>query len=354
MSELQQAFVRLSLGGLTCSSCLEVEIGVSNYRQAGTFRACLVLTQAAADQPFWNSLFSFEGPSSSTGQVEIDLGSLDAGLETVIWQPVILGQVDHISMDVQTGLVEVEGRDLMARLIDYPLTQTFVNQTSSEIVSALASAAGLLAAVQPTTTIVGQFYQIEHSRASLNTFTRFATAFDVIAYLAQAECFDLWMTGQTLNFAAVSTQTPVSLTIDLSQLGPNSEAKTPIKSLRFDRRVVFDGGAQVTVNSWSSRERVAVTSSYPQTSQGLPNFVFVSPNLSSQAALSKAQSLYADIVRHRLSISGEMTGDLTLMPRCLVQIIGSQGWDGNYVVDSVTRQISAERGFTQNFVARAQ
>ena len=353
MSLLKRYVARVVLADTTCDGCTEVEISYTNQRQAGTFTACLAFSPAVVTGPFWDLLLSIPSPAGPDILLSLNFGEVDIVTGLTQWVTMMVGQVDHISMDPQNGLIEVDGRDLTARLIKLPSTQTFVNQTSSDIASALATAAELAQNVAPTTTIVGQFYQLEHSRSSLNTFTRFSTAFDIIALLAQLEGYDFWVSGTTLNFVPVQTSGPASLVIDVPSLLSNTSVATTIKSVRFDRRVAFDDDAQVTVKSWNSRQRVALEKVYSSASASGPSIVFVAPNLTDDTAQNKAKALYSDLIGHRRVVSCEMTGELTIMPRDIVQVVGSQGWDDSYVIDTVVRKMSAQRGFTQWITARA-
>ena len=352
MSQLTQYTVAMTLNGASCYSVIDVEVSQSNLRQMSTFRARCVQGDSLGDQTFWSVLLG-DNLTSTELQIQIDLQETDLTTGSTILTTLIVGLIDHVSMDVQTGLVEIEGRDLAARLINVPSLRAFVNQTSSEIVSALAATAGLLANVDPTTAIVGQFYQLEHSRGTLNTFSRFATAFDTIAYLAHLEGFDFWVSGSTLYFMPPPVVAPVSLVLDVPILTSNTGVDTSIKHIRFDRRVAFDAGAQVTITSWNSRERAVIQQSYSSAQDGAPNITFQAPNLTSDAASRRAQAIHDDLIGHRRVVSCELAGYPMLTPRASLQVIGSQGWDGIYLIDSVTKVVSARRGFLQSIVARA-
>ena len=353
MTQIQTAAARLRINGFVCEKCLSIAIEQTRYAEAGTFRACVILDDRSKSAPVWSALIPTISSQRQEVLVEIAFGRTGSASTPATWESMMVGRVDHLAMDVESGIIELEGRDLLGRLMDLPSTTSFVNQTSSQIVAALAAEAGLVANVQATSTIVGQFYELEHSRGSLNAFTRFSNAFDIVSYLAHAEGFDCWADGQTLNFQPSGGVGARALTIDLSQLGPFMETATPFKRLRLNRRVGLDNGARVIVRSWNSRQRNAVEGSSSLASAAA-NFTFVSPNLTSEAASGRASALYNDIVRHRRSLSGDMTGDTILMPRSILQVVGSNGWDGLYIVDSVSRQLDATGGFSQSFIARPQ
>jgi hypothetical protein len=49
-----------------------------------------------------------------------------------------------------------------------------------------------------------------------------------------------------------------------------------------------------------------------------------------------------------------MIGDLSLTPFTVIEVVGSDGFDNAYTVQSVIRTINARAGFRQRFIARAQ
>jgi hypothetical protein len=350
MTQLQRAAASLSLNGIVCSHCLHLVVSQSSYIEAGTCRASVLLQRAPADQPLWDLLESAVG-SGSAIEFVVQMASGGNPAEPLVLQPVMSGLVDTLSLDAARGIVELEGRDYLAQLAYVAPSSTFVNQTSSQIVERVAQDAGLASVVVSTSTIVGQYYQIEHAHGLLSTFSKFSNTLDLVSFLARLEQYDCWVESKTLYFQARAIEAPTSVVIDVSALVPNSQLPTTYKTLRFDRRLTSDSNSAVLIRSWNNRQRSLVEGSYPAKANGTQN-VFVVPNLTSDAALMRAQSIYADLSRHRQVISGQMVGDLSLQPRSILTVQGSPGWDGNYVVDEVTREMSARSGFDQSFVAR--
>ena len=350
MSWPARSLAKVLINGLPNGNCLEAEVTSNSGPRASTFRVTLALG-SDTDSDSLRAVLSAGSALSGSLQLEVRTGAEQGVPGGFSWTSEVLGTVDHISYDVSNGLVELEGRDFMSRLIRPPPTQNFVNQTSSEIVATLAGAAGLAVEADATETIVGQFYQLEHSRSSLNAFTRFATSLDIVTYLAQLEGFDCFVQDQTLFFLAQGSETQNTL-IDVANLA--SFGAPAVTRLRFDRRTAFDAGAQITVKSWNSRQRAAVEASFPPSFEGNSNFVFIAPNLVDDAASQRAQTLHQDIVRHGLVVSGELAGYPWVDVRSGLQITNSIGWDGLYKVDSTTKNVSARRGTTQTFVAYSQ
>ena len=112
----------------------------------------------------------------------------------------IQGEVDSFSIDVLNGSVSLEGRDLTARLLDARTQETFSNQTASEIAETLAARHGLASNVTATKTLAGRYYGNEHDRLTLGQFSRSTTEWDLLTFLAAREGYEVFVTGQTLNF----------------------------------------------------------------------------------------------------------------------------------------------------------
>lgn len=335
----------LLAGGLVCP-CLEADISLNNQLEAGTFRVTL-----AGTPEVW-AFCVLDGGGELL--VTVRLSSSSGG--GVPFSSVILmtGTIDRISADPVSNVVELEGRDLSARLLDMQVSDGYVNKTASEIVVALAENAGLIPVVAATSTIVGQYYQLEHARSSLFAYSRFTSAWDLVCHLAQSEQCECWVVGESLFFQPRGVSSVSTIVVDLLAMRAGLSGAMPLTQLHFDRRVGLARGVGVSVASWSSRQRAAVTATYPDgTGASAPTkFVFVAPNLPDDVALKRAEALYTDIVRHRQVISGTMPGALSPLPRDLVVLIGSSGgWDGAYVVDDVSWHIDARQGFTQSFVA---
>ncbi len=343
---LDQPSCDVVLGGALVCPCIEADISLNNQLEAGTFRVVL---------PGTMEVWDFCLPSGAAElSVTVRLSSSSGGTVPFSSISLMTGSVDRISADPVANVVELEGRDLSARLLDTQVSNGYVNQTASEIVTALAASAGLTPVVDSTSDIVGQYYQLEHARSALSAYSQFTTAWDLICHLAQTEQCECWVSGETLFFQPRGMSSTSTLELDLLAMRAGSALAAPLTQLHFDRRVGLARGVGVSVASWSSRQRAAVTATYPaDTGADAPtSFVFVAPNLPDDVALKRAQALYTDIVRHRQVITGTMPGALSPMPRDNVVLSGSAGgWDGVYVVDDVTWRIDARSGFTQSFTA---
>ncbi len=254
------------------------------------------------------------------------------------------GQVDTIGLDPVAAELTLEGRDLSALLIEARTQEIFANQTASEIATTLAGRHGLAADVQTTSTPVGRFWELEHDSLTLDAGTRATTEWDLLATLAGWEGFDLWVSQGALHFR------PPEIGIAPMLLTPED-----FVALRLDRALTFAGDINVTVKSWHSRlGSMCVASAGTERGGVVRDYVFVVPNLTPDAAQTLAQRKLDEISRHELLLRGEMPGELTLSPRMMIQLVGTNSiFDRVWQVDAVDRHLSMRDGFTQTVTARA-
>ena len=256
---------------------------------------------------------------------------------------ILQGEADTLSVDVINQTLEIDGRDLTGRLLDARTQETFSNQTASEIATTLAGRHGLTADVTATTTLAGRFYEDEHDRITLGQFARATTEWDLLAYLAAREGFEVYVAGQTLTFAPPqATQPALTLTPD------------QCLSLRLDHALTLARDIEVTVKSWNIRQQTAFTQTARSAATGgkrsgaIQRIVVVRPNLTPNDALQLAQRILADLSAHERVVHAELPGELALTPRTRVRLSGTgTDFDQLYYVAELDRHLHAEHGFTE-------
>jgi hypothetical protein len=228
--------LQILANGIPLQGVVEVDVMANNHYAADRFRAVLALGQdSSATSAFW----------SSQSDILVDAQfSLDGGVTFV---SLVQGLVDTIAIDVMAGSLVLEGRDLTAALIESRTQETFANRTSSEIATILAQRHNLVAAVTPTTTPVGRYYQNEHDRVTLNQFSRSMTEWDLLIFLAGQEGFDVFISGNTLCFQPTASGTTIPYTVTPANL----------QDLRLERSLTLARDIEVTVKSWNSRQQSA-------------------------------------------------------------------------------------------------
>lgn len=250
----------------------------------------------------------------------------------------VTGQIDNIFDNIKSNLVTVTGRDLSARLIDTEISETFANQTSSQVASMICARHGLTANVTQTSTPVGQYYDLDHARSALGLNSRGGTEWNLLSWLAMIEGFSLSVFGTTLNFGMPPTTQPFRLT-------PQECLELSIDSLAALPKIA-------TVKSWNTRGKTTVVQTAG--SDAGPITTLIRPNLTSQQASKMAQNHLTVLNTHGTLLLATMPGELSLAPGATVSLFGTGSrYDQIYLVDTVCRTIGVARGFTQHVRAHA-
>jgi phage protein D len=346
LSSYRAPRLRLMANGLPIQGAVEADVLSNNHYAADRFTAVVALgIDVWANAAFW----------ASQTDILLDVQfSLDGG---ATFASLIQGLVDTVSIDVLTGSLRIEGRDLTASMIANRTQETFANRTSSEIATILAQRHNLTAIVTQTMTPVGRYYQNEHDRVALNQFSRSMTEWDLLIFLAGQEGFDVFVSGTALYFqpSATAPATPYTVT------------PANVQDLRLQRSLTLARDIVVTVKSWNSRQQNAFTQTVRASGSrnaggggagtgksGPPqHYVFVRPNLTMNDALKLAQQKAAELTQHERVWEATMPGDLTLGPRSMIQLAGTgTDFDQIYFIDVIDRHLSMDNGFVQRVRAK--
>ncbi len=335
--DLRQPRMRVLVNGVETAGALRAEITSNNHYAADRFRLDMQTNTTGANT--WSAI--------DQAQIEIQLS-----LDGVGYASVIHGDIDQLRIDPRALRVTLEGRDFTSRFIQARTQETFANQTSSQIAAILAARRGLSAKVTATTTPVGAYWQLEHDRTTLDSFSRTVSEWDLLITLASHEGFDVFVSSTTLYFQPPVISTPQ--TIVLSQQ-PTLNGPANLMSLSMERSLTLAGNIAVTVRSWNSRLAQSFVQTVTSSGTASPSqtFVYVVPNLTPDAALRLAQSRLAELTSHERVIEADMPGELTLMPRQQIMLAGTKtAFDQLYWIDEVTRRLDVQSGFTQSLRAR--
>jgi len=234
----RQPRARVLADGSALAGVLAVDVFANSYLAADRFRVRIAASVA-----------DMAGLQAPGVRLDVQVG-LDDG-----WASLVVGAADALSFDPIRGVLEVEGRDLSAGLIEARVGETFANRTSSEIVEVVAGRHGLVADATPTSTPVGRYYQNEHERLVLGQFARALTEWDLLAFLAVQEGFDLFMDGERLVFGPPALDGAVALRarpeINALIQSKISEPYQGVKIIEFDHLSPDRLLGWRTVWSWS-------------------------------------------------------------------------------------------------------
>lgn len=296
---------------------------------AGRMQASFALN--AAPEGYWSGWL----PSS----VELRIG-LDGG-----WNSLFIGVVDLVDFDLINGIVEIEGRDLTALLIDCPVEESFANRSSSEIAQSLATVVGLGAQVTATTDLIGRYWNSEWSRSSLGNYGKARSAWDLLVWLAAEEQFDVYVAGSNLYFGPPGAR-EVAITLDPTQC----------ISLRVERSLRLAGNIVITVKSWNSRTKQSCTPSAVVAGAGGATWQksFVRPNLQIADAEALALREANVLAQHERVVIASLPGEFLIAARGNLTLCNTGiDFDQSYIIDEVERVIDSENGFVEHVRARA-
>ncbi len=321
-NELRSPQIQVLANGASVDGVLDIVVSNSNY--LGADRYSLTASLSASGYTTW---------ATDPIQLEI-LAGLDGA-----WQSLMLGVVDRLEFDLARQEVRVEGRDLTALFMAARTQESFENQTASDIATTLAGRQGLIAAVTPTTALVGRNFQNDHARTTLDQYGGVTTQWDLLIRLAEFASFDVWVSGQTLNFA------------------PPDQAASPLVlavedclSVELERVPALGSGFAVNVKSWDCRGQIAVTQT---AGSGSPGYVVVRPNMTADAAQDLAERMLVQMSQQARCVRIEMPGDLTTMPRGTLRLMNTgTDFDDLFVITDVERRLSYRHGFLQTVQAR--
>lgn len=327
-----------SLNGNIALPCFETEITNTSHFTSDTFRAHFALSNMPPDlgASYWSD--------SANDQIQISLGFANSNPV-----PFILGQVDNAEIDQFKQTLILTGRDLSAQFIDTKTTEKYQNLTSSDIAGKLADLHGMQKNIAQTTTKVGTFYVEDQVN-----LTREQSQWDLLIFLAEHEGFDLWVTGNTLNFQpSVDLQQDTPYVLIYSDNGKGGAGKfSTFTDLKMNRSQTLAKDVIVKVRSWNQIDARAfeVTAKRTQASKGqraggpAQTYAFTVPNLNQQSALNFAQQKVEEISRHERVITAELAGDNSLSIRTPVQLVGTNtSFDQKYYPDTITRHVSFDK-----------
>ncbi len=332
--------------GSLATGLVSATVETTNYARGDTFDATIAY-QNMQPAPPWSD------PPTGTTQVEatIQIGMLEPGASEGLANPstMIVGLIDHVSIDPIAGLIQVTGRDYSSLLLDLRVTNGWQNETSGEVVSKLATQAGLSANIQSRGGLTGQYYQIGHKRSALTAQHRFANAWDLVQFLARTEGCDAYVTNKTLNFVPALSDSSPAVPVTM-QRDANGHPILNVWDLKLERDLLMAKGVLVQVVSWNSKLRRTVTGQWPlkgTSATGASNkgqlYSFKRPNLTADQAQKIAHEYYNQVVAHQRTVRFEIPMDLALTPRQPVNVYGTgTSFDGVQRIDAISRTLSVD------------
>jgi phage protein D len=343
-ASVREPRLRVLAGGDILTGAFQAEVISTNRYGADRFSVGVALgPDPWADAAFWSSAENLH--------VEVQF-SVDQG-QTFI--SMIQGFADLVSLDAIGGSVRLRGRDLSAALIEARTQEAFANRTASEIAAIFAQRHGLTPAVVATSTLVGRYYGGSYATATLDQFTKSTTEWDLLAYLARCEQYDIFVQGTVLYFQPIADADVATL-----RIRPEDVSK-----ITLNRALSLVGDVEVTVKSWNSQLQQTViecvqgsmessgAAAQSSESSSPSKYVLVRPNLTPDIASRLAKQQIAELCRHERTVHIVMPGELTMMPGSVILLDGTEtAFDQAYYIDTVERVMQPRTGFTQSVILK--
>ncbi len=337
---VQSPIISATVNG-TAVPVLSLEVELNNYWSPDTWRATLVLSDMpdALGLAFW--------AAAAPIAVALYAGySEDTAAGPAL--PLISGSTDEVEVYLRDGLIDLTGRDATAAMVESRSTETFQNQTSSEVVTTIAGRHGLTASVTPTSRPVGQY-----NNGSTHVRDH-QTEWELLTDLAKREGYDIYVKGTVLYFNPPAPGT----TVTIPYQGPT--AAQPITSAgflcgRLRRRMLLTGNVTVNVVSWNGKNKQAITGTASQSGKGGQdaNYTYRVPGLTQDQATTLATNNLAAIVAHASKFDLDIPFDPAITPRKLVKLTGtSSAFDTTYFIDEVRIRIGCDDGAVMSVSAK--
>ena len=260
-------------------------------------------------------------------------------------------------------MVELNGRDLTAPMIDTKTVQKYPNLTSSQIVAQIAASHGLKTNITATSTKVGTYYEIDHIQLQDDR-----TEWDLLTYLARQETYVVFVSGNTLNFVPQPTASGTPYRFVFSPPTASGPASGNFTALKLEQAKTLANDVKVIVHSWDRKNgrgyNVTATASHVQTGfkksgnttkNGGPQiYSRTIPNLAKDQAQARANQLLIELSKHELKIEIDGPADMTLDRLDTISLTGTgTAFDTTYFPSAIIRSLSAE-GFTWRVMAKNQ
>ncbi|GAB3249221.1 phage late control D family protein [Chitinimonas naiadis] len=343
------------LNGQRIEGWISLEVDNNAFAEADTFRVLFVISNLPKER----------GADWFASQVQIDVELL-AGFPAdpddfnpAELKSLILGRVDDLVFDPVAGVVELCGRDYTAVLIDSQTTEKWVNQTASQIATAIAKRHGLTPVVTATKGKAGKYYKIDqvrqHDRKS---------EWELLSTLARHEFFDVYVAGKELHFEPEPPESTEPYVLEWE--APTDSRASPTLNaidMRFSRNLTLAKGVQVTLHSHNLATGKPITVSWPKpgdtsarpgkSAPSAQQYVRSVPNKTPEQLLQLAQKMHRDITQHEVKLTASLPGDDLLTPRQVIKVTGTGSqFDQVYFPESVTRRLSLDEGYRMEVRAK--
>ena len=312
-------------------------------RHADTFSAEMSINEAA--------LYCYGLPQwadwDPNQDVAIVMASQIGGADTTT---MISGRIDVPKITLADMKVSISSRDKSSALTESKRNQKFLNQKSSDAATQIAQDNGLNPVVTDTGDYAGKTYTTDTANLVLNR-----TDFETMNVLAEREGFRWYVEGDDLIFEPKDTDNG-TISIIYQPPGPNTSSVgyANCSDLTLASNSTAARPHEVTYAGWHHGQKKLYKSVQTATGKGDTVKYRFHYNGNTQAQLDlKAAARLKDLIRHELSITAKMPGDLTVDPRMVAQVSGTGTiYDQTYDPDSIEWTLGWEEFFEMTIEAK--
>lgn len=346
-SPLRRPRGRVLIDGEEITTLQSLDVTRNNYFNADTFSASFALWGSPKHSLEW-----WAAKTKIAVEVEMGMAAPDG---TVTWLPMLKGFADETRFTLDSGVVEIHGRDKIGLFIDNKVNKTFKNKTASEIVQELAKGRGVKVDVTPTSAKSGTFYKKDHTSTHQDEYKN-STEWDLIVHLARTEGYDAWMKGDTLFFKPLADSDDpyiVKWSPPWVGQGLSRQAESNVERLTITHNLALAKDIRVIVKSYHSglgkgfKAEVGKKKKKTGDTGDVQEHTYTFPNLTEAECKIRAAAILRNLTTHEYLVDFTAPASLAVDPRRGFKIEGVTGvLDQPYFVDEVALRMSHGEGFT--------
>ena len=305
--------------------CGHASVAKSSTRTSDTFDVLIFPDQTAGfglDMAWWAGKDSID-----------DVSVLFSVYEGDTPKTLITGHADKIDIDWDSREVEISGRDKSSKLAEKRQSKKYNNQTVSDIVSDIASQAGLNPVISGATDTAGKQFDADTAHLVLGE-----TFFETLSNLAEQYGYRWYVDGDDLHFEPVSENSGVYEVVYRPPV-PSQPLAMNATRLKTSRNLKASKTVNVTVNSWDTKTQAnnqGTASVDGADGDALEYKIDNAPTLSADQATKIAKAKANEVIRHELSVTVTMPGDLDIDVTQQLSLSGTGTlYDQEYDIDHI-------------------
>lgn len=327
---------------------MECNVHQSIHQSADTFAAKLpLLPNLGLDETFW----------ADTAPIPIEIDGVN-DVSTGSYVNLLTGIVDVPQLILHERAVSIKGRDKTATLTETKTTQLWTNQTDQQIITSLASVAGLTVQFNTSSNKAG----LDLDANYYGEISDQDSAWNMIVALAKKAGCIAFIKGTTVYVQPIDAEpTNGNFTVNYQRPRPGQTANSNMVMLICARNLMLAKETSVTLQSFQHQQGKAVTSKFSSKPKkaGSDRLIYThrSANLSKQQQDKIALSHLKETLSHEREVNVDnMPGDVSVAAGLMGLTLKGTGtaFDQDYVLADVVHRFSLEGGYAMDLSAHNQ